>query len=315
MSASSSAMSTRRCVTPGRLATHLNLARRPRYPNGRGSGFKTRTVSVQIRPGAQRPEIVGRRGQAGGMYDVAIREAAVARVKAGASLRSVSLDTGISRVTLREWLTDGTTPKRAAPDCPRCRGDLPAPREDYVYLLGLYLGDGCISAHPRTTALRITCADTWPRLLAECVSAIEAVSGRGSFRTRAQGCHVVTVLWKHWPCLFPQQGPGRKHERKIELAEWQLAMVQADPSPLIRGLIHSDGCRVTNWTERRVGGTTKRYTYPRYFFTNASDDIRGIFTDALDQFGIAWRRSNARNISIARREAVAALDEFVGPKT
>ena len=26
---------------------------------------------------------------------------------------------------------------------------------------------------------------------------------------------------KHWPCLFPQHEPGRKHERKIELMPWQ----------------------------------------------------------------------------------------------
>jgi hypothetical protein len=86
------------------------------------------------------------------------------------------------------------------------------------------------------------------------------------------------------------------------------------PKSSYRGLIHSDGCRIANWTQKTVVGTTKRYTYPRYFFSNASDDIRRIFTDALDLLGIAWRQSNPRNVSIARREAVAALDEFVGPK-
>jgi hypothetical protein len=64
-----------------------------------------------------------------------------------------------------------------------------------------------------------------------------------------------------------------------------------------------------------VGGTTKRYTYPRYQFSNESADIKRIFTDALDQLGIAWRVMNRKTISIARREAVAALDEFVGPKS
>jgi hypothetical protein len=135
------------------------------------------------------------------------------------------------------------------------------------------------------------------------------------YRSRPDAaCVTVESTTRHWLCLFPQHGPGMKHTRAIVLESWQLEMVHADPRPLIRGLIHSDGCRVTNWTERRVGGTTKRYTYPRYFFTNASDDIRRIFTDALDLLGIAWRQSNPRNISIARREAVAALDEFVGPK-
>ena len=31
---------------------------------------------------------------------------------------------------------------------------------------------------------------------------------------------------KHWPCLFPQHGPGRKHTRKIELEQWQVIFVQ-----------------------------------------------------------------------------------------
>jgi hypothetical protein len=123
--------------------------------------------------------------------------------------------------------------------------------------------------------------------------------------------HSTTRQWLH---VIPQHGPGRKHERRIVLEPWQAALVDADPRPLVRGLLHSDGCRVTNWTEQRVGGTKKRYTYPRYFFSNVSADIRGIFTDALDQLGIAWRQNNWNSISIARRSAVAALDEFVGPK-
>jgi hypothetical protein len=30
---------------------------------------------------------------------------------------------------------------------------------------------------------------------------------------------------KHWPCLFPQRGPGPKHTRKIELEEWQAIII------------------------------------------------------------------------------------------
>jgi len=122
----------------------------------------------------------------------------------------------------------------------------------------------------------------------------------------------ITQKWLH---LFPQHGVGRKHTRPIVLEPWQVALVDADPRPLIRGLIHSDGWRGTNWTERRVGGTTRRYTYPRYQFSNRSDDIRTIFTTALDRLGISWRQSNRWTVSVARREAVAVLDAFVGPKT
>ena len=117
-------------------------------------------------------------------------------------------------------------------------------------------------------------------------------------------------MWRtptsHWICLFPQHGPGRKHERKIELTPWQQELVDCDPRPLIRGLLHSDGCRVLNW----VNGTP----YPRYHFTNVSADIRGIFGRACDQLGIEWRPHNRWSLSVARRGSVALLDEFVGPK-
>jgi hypothetical protein len=63
--------------------------------------------------------------------------------------------------------------------------------------------------------------------------------------------------------------------------------------------------------ERATGRT---YSYPRYSFTNAADDIRALFTDACDRLQIEWRRMNARDISVARRPSVARLDEFVGPK-
>ena len=92
------------------------------------------------------------------------------------------------------------------------------------------------------------------------------------------------------------------------------------PSPweFVRGLIHSDGCRITNWTTRLVGGERKRYEYPRYFFTNKSDDIRKLFTDTLTAVGVEWttlaRGSDPFNISVARRASVALMDAHVGPK-
>jgi hypothetical protein len=58
----------------------------------------------------------------------------------------------------------------------------------------------------------------------------------------------------------------------------------------------------------------KTYAYPRYNFSNRSDEIKGIFCDACDLLGIEWRVMNALDISVARRESVARLDEFVGPK-
>jgi hypothetical protein len=121
---------------------------------------------------------------------------------------------------------------------------------------------------------------------------------------------VAVVYSNHLVCLFPQHGPGPKHRRAIELATWQTDLVREQPGQFLRGLIHSDGCRFTN----RVRAGDKIYAYPRYNFTNASSDIRGLFAATCDQLGIEWRQMNARNISIARRDSVARLDRFVGPK-
>lgn len=123
------------------------------------------------------------------------------------------------------------------------------------------------------------------------------------------GCVAISSLWNHWPCLFPQHGPGRKHQRPIVLAGWQRSIVGRYPRQLLRGLIHSDGCRVVN----RVW--SGRYAYPRYLFTNTSRDILQIFRDACDRTGIPHRDSKPNTISIARRAGVEALDAFIGPKS
>ena len=49
-------------------------------------------------------------------------------------------------------------------------------------------------------------------------------------------------------------------------------------------------------------------------FTNESADILRLCSETLDQLGVAWRFSRPNTISVARREEVARLDEFVGPK-
>jgi hypothetical protein len=115
--------------------------------------------------------------------------------------------------------------------------------------------------------------------------------------------------------LFPQHGPGRKHDREIVLAFWQRLIVETHPGRFLRGLFNSDGCRITNWTTRPVRGELKRYEYPRYMFSNESADIMQLCGWALDLLGIAWRMPRPNMLSVARREAVVALDVHVGPKS
>jgi hypothetical protein len=222
--------------------------------------------------------------------------------------------TGIPRSTARDWRRKGRPGLRqrtAALDCPRCGGAIPN-ESSYAYLLGVYLGDGCISEHPRTYRLRIVLDARYPAIIHQAMEAMAAMRGPTSRRVillDRGGCVEISAYWQHWPCLFPQHGPGRKHSRSILLVPWQARIAAAHPQMLLRGLIHSDGCRVTNRVQEG------KYSYPRYFFTNRSADILEIFRRACDVLGVSYRNSKPDTISIAKREDVAAFGRFIGPKT
>lgn len=235
---------------------------------------------------------------------------------------SVAARCGLPTATVSRWCR-GLIPADAAelrdtgvlrPRCPRCgRHDHDVPRSDYAYLLGIYLGDGCLGRAERSVALRISMDEAYPGIIEEVVAATLAVHGGGRVgRYRPQGERSVSLssYSRAWLCWFPQHGPGKKHLRPIVLDAWQQAIVREYPGRFARGLIHSDGWRGLN----RVRVKGRDYEYPRYQFSNRSDDIRGLFTDALDELGVAWRPWGSFHISVARRRAVALLDEHVGPK-
>ncbi|MFB6503712.1 MULTISPECIES: helix-turn-helix domain-containing protein [unclassified Streptomyces] len=249
-----------------------------------------------------------------------LRQKALILLRSGAKNADVARKLNVPAGTIGYWkhmdrATRGECPGAHRSFCPRCDGELDQPA--YAYLLGLYLGDGHIIQNKamKTPSLSITCDDSWPGLMDLCENSMRAVFPEKSVcRVRRKGCREVKMYSKHLWCLFPQHGPGKKHERPIALASWQQEIVDARPWDFIRGLIHSDGCRNTNWTTRVIGGVRKRYEYPRYYFTNLSTDILGLFTDALDRVGVEWKQANTRNISVARRASVALMDAHVGPK-
>ncbi|MDH3249955.1 MAG: transcriptional regulator, partial [Acidimicrobiia bacterium] len=189
-------------------------------------------------------------------------------------------------------------------------------RGAYFYLLGQYLVDGYIATARRGVfRLRISCSWDYPDILVETADAMSIVSGgnRVTIVDRG-GCSDTAMSWKHWPCVVPQHGPGRRHERSIYLADWQQPASDNDHIDL-RGLMHSDGLRFINPVRRRTRTRTLQYKYVRYVFPNASDDIRGILCASLDALGIEWAMMNARNVSIARRESVTLMEALVGPKS
>ena len=239
----------------------------------------------------------------------------------GLSDYEIARRTGIPRGTILDWRRPGG---RASPNpttledrCEACGGIHSLEYLDrlaYSYLLGEYLGDGCLwrSRRTGTCVLRISCDAQYRGIIEECCGAIESVRGRAPYvyQYRTKRLATITSYWRAWPCLFPQHGPGRKHHRPIALVAWQQAIVEDYPEPFLRGLIDSDGWRGVN----RVRVKGRDYEYPRYQFSNRSQDIKNLFTSTCDLLGIEWRPWGPHHISVARRESVALMDEFIGPK-
>lgn len=229
---------------------------------------------------------------------------------------------GVALKTIRRWrrLYQRRGHERGqqhlAPPCPRCdTGPLDAPA--YSELLGWYLGDGYISEGRRGVYnLHVYNDQRYHELNRGILDLMRQVKPGSRPHTRlVPGCVVSTVSWKHWPCLFPQHGPGRKHERKIALADWQVEIVSAFPGDFLRGLFHSDGARVNNWATRVVAGQRRRYDYPRWQFPSPSPSLRGM--------GSARRLRRGGQVGAQRRDARAvsksncygrSSTSLIGPK-
>jgi hypothetical protein len=236
-------------------------------------------------------------------------------IRSGWSIARTARQLGIPRETVQTWVrqgfarpTDvrGLRSSTAACDAEeRARANPSA----YAYLFGHYLGDGTIDACPRGVfKIRIFCFSGYPGIIARTIATARAIvpSKVSAYKSKRSNLVVITSYWKHMPCLFPQHGPGRKHDRLIILDDWQNEIVLAHPQRFLRGLIESDGCRVIN----RVNGGE----YPRYMFSNASKDIVALCIRTIEQLGLHWTTANRRNIAVSRRDDVECLDSFIGPK-
>jgi hypothetical protein len=238
-------------------------------------------------------------------------------IAAGLNDCQIERRTSIPRSTVGNWRHGRGGPGPAARAIATCAICASAPERlparSYAYLLGAYLGDGHIVEMKRGVhRLTIYCALIHINVAWWITTATHDVIGRRVTMRPDPNENVLYVesYWKHWPCLFPQHGPGRKHERRIALVPWQQRIVDAHPDQLVRGLIHSDGSRHLN----RIKHPKRTYEYVRYEFTNRSDDIKRIFCEACDALGVKWRVMNRQSISVARRASVAKLDGFIGPK-
>jgi hypothetical protein len=178
---------------------------------------------------------------------------------------AIARETGIPRTTVSMWrrsTTKSRRPSNASP-CGTVHDLQHLPARAYAYLLGMYLGDGCISRNRRVWHLRVALDIKYPGIITACCEAMNIVmpgQRAGDNRIGDTGC-----------------------------------------------MVDSDGCRVVA-NDRGVASL-------RYHFTNHSEDIRDLFTGALDSLGITWTRNSRYMIAIYRKAATARLDEFVGSKS
>lgn len=195
--------------------------------------------------------------------------------------------------------------------CPRCwrAGKRVEPcLADYAELLGLYLGDGCISKAGRTERLRLALDMRYSVILHESRELLKRsfpASSIGTVTADAGATAMLSVYSSHLSCLFPQNGPGKKHEREIALEEWQADVVASESWAFLRGCIRSDGCAFIN----RAGP----YEYLTYEFRNRSAEILGLFAGACDEAGLDYRLTFER-VRVNRRASVERLKRNVGLK-
>src|SRR5918992_348967 len=96
--------------------------------------------------------------------------AVLALAAEGHASAAIARVTGIPRSTVRDWRAGAQRP------CPNCTpGSIELPPRDYVYLLGLYLGDGYISRGARTYCLRFFLDGAYPEIIRACREALEAI--------------------------------------------------------------------------------------------------------------------------------------------
>jgi hypothetical protein len=253
------------------------------------------------------------------MHPPEVKAAALELIEQGFNDCEVARMTGIPRATIRDWRQPTYVRKAVTERCPRCWRESRPMRftdADYSELLAMYLGDGSIAIHPRTQRLRIVLDRRYPGIVCDTEALLGRCFPENNVATvSAPGCVHVSVYSAHLSCLFPQHGPGKKHDRSIILEPWQLAIVEAEPWPFIRGCIRTDGCAFINRTDVH---REEPYEYLSYGFCNMSADIVRLLIDACDRVDVFTRvncdRRGRWDVRINRRPSVALMQANVGVK-
>lgn len=152
---------------------------------------------------------------------------------------------------------------------------------EYSYMLGCYFGDGHISKFKNkiTKQFHLATGTNTPKII-DFQSKLLTLFGN-KIVVRKRKTNVVDIFTHNSDIdkFFPHTGPGFKHDRKIELSEWQKSIVNY--KYILLGLFHSDGCAVKSYSRTR-------HNIHRYEFVNKSLDIIGIYCECLNFLNIPY---------------------------
>jgi hypothetical protein len=232
-------------------------------------------------------------------------EAAVDLARAGASERLRSLADLVVRCAIGSaapfrtgWGATSDVPSRATLERGRPH---------------LSTSSGSISATDPSPRIRVACtgcglvsAPVIRACLDGCVSAIREVAPANGVGQVSHGTWVEVYCYsKSWPCLFPQHGPGKKHQRRIVLTDWQTTPADRWPEQLARGLIHSGRVPLSEQRRELVMAALQLHAGVRQ---HPVDLVRRVQPARV-------HRTKARTtIYVSRKADVAVLDGFIGRK-
>lgn len=251
------------------------------------------------------------------MHPPQVKEQALALVAAGHNDCEVARRLGIPRRTVLDWRrpTYVAKPRATCWRCWRASKSIRFTDADYAEFLGLYLGDGCLSRSPRTFRLRIALDRKYPRIIEDAAALLQRCFPSNQVDVVTAGlkgnCVNVSVYSQHLPCLLPQHGAGKKHDRAINAEDWQREILRSSPWPFIKACIRTDGCCFIN--------RTGPYEYLSYEFSNMSEGVVALFVEACDRVGVITRANRCKRrgvwrVRINRRDSVALMQEHVGLK-
>jgi hypothetical protein len=127
-------------------------------------------------------------------------------IAAGMNDCAISRKTGIPRPTVRDWRCRPQVLARMPAGSVACGCDhdfAVLPAAPYSYLLGLYLGDGCISRIRRVWRLRIVLDTKYPSIIERCREAIDMRSSPGTWCARSSCDSSISWFRRSVPLGWP----------------------------------------------------------------------------------------------------------------